>query len=77
MTIIMLAKHQAKLQYFTLHTSLSTAAFFLGGSPELRNEAVVYSTQDRQRLRTEAMGTVHLRLGLILRNFEKYGVEVS
>lgn len=56
---------------------LQTAAFFVGGSPELRNEAVVYSTQDRQRLRTEAMGTVHLRLGIILRNFEKFGVEVG
>ena len=55
----------------------SCAAFFLGGSPELCNEAVVYSTQDRQRLRTEATGTVHLRLGIILRNFEKFGVEVG
>ena len=58
-------------------SSLTHAAFFLGGGPELRSTAVVHSSEDRQRLRTEAMGTVHLRLGVILRHFQKFGVEVG
>lgn len=36
---------------------------------------VVYTGLDRYKLQTEAMGIVHIELGLILRNFEKYGVE--
>lgn len=43
----------------------------------LRDESIVHSSKDRQRLRTEAMGTVHIQLGVMLRNFEKYGVSVS
>lgn len=63
---------------FTFHyTHTQNPAFFLGGSPELNNESVVHSSKDRQRLRTEAMGNVHVRLGVMLRNFDKYGVEVS
>lgn len=31
---------------------------------------------DRLRLRTESMGRVHLRLNVLLRNFEKFGVEL-
>lgn len=51
-------------------------AFFLGGSPHLKEDSLVYNVTDRQRLRTVSAGTVHLRLGVILRNFEKHGVEV-
>ena len=49
----------------------------MGGGPELTQESVVYSSRDRQRLRTEASGTVHIKLGVVLRNFEKFGVEVA
>ena len=49
----------------------------MGGGPEVTHDAVVYSSRDRQRLRTEASGTVHVKLGVVLRNFEKFGVEVS
>ncbi len=50
-------------------------AFFLGGSPEVTRDSLVYSSADRQKVRTEAMGTIHLQLGVVLRNFDKFGVE--
>lgn len=50
-------------------------AFFLGGGPHLKEDSLVYSVTDRQRLRTVTAGTIHLRLGVVLRNFEKHGVE--
>ena len=37
----------------------------------------IHSSRNRQRLRTEAAGTVHIRLGILLRNLEKFGVEVG
>ncbi|XP_069677121.1 B9 domain-containing protein 2-like isoform X1 [Periplaneta americana] len=49
--------------------------YFLGGGPQLKNPDLVYSGNDRYRLQTETMGTVHLELGVILRNFDKYGIE--
>ena len=52
-------------------------AFFLGGSPHLKEDSLVYNVTDRQRMRTTSTGTVHLRLGVILRNFDKHGVEVT
>ena len=48
---------------------------FLGGGPQLRNPDLIYSGADRYQLRTMAMGKVHLTLGLIMRNFDKYGIE--
>ena len=52
-------------------------AFFLGGNCVLKDDTLIHSSKDRQRLHTEAMGTVYIKLGVLLRNFEKYGVEVS
>jgi len=49
--------------------------YFLGGGPQLKNPDLIYSGNDRYRLQTETMGVVHLELGVILRNFDKYGVE--
>ena len=43
----------------------------------LRDDSLIHNSKDRQRLRTEAMGTVYIKIGVLLRNFEKYGVEVS
>ena len=40
-------------------------------------ESLIHSSGDRQYLCTEAMGKVHLRVGIILRHFEKFGVEFS
>ncbi len=51
--------------------------FFLGGGPILKDDSIVHGSTNRQKLVTQAMGTVHLRLAVILRNFEKFGVEVS
>ncbi|XP_077582763.1 B9 domain-containing protein 2 [Stigmatopora nigra] len=48
---------------------------FVGGGPQLRNPDIIYSGADRYRLRTEAVGTVELELGIIMRHFDKYGVE--
>lgn len=49
--------------------------YFLGGGPQLKNPDLIYSGADRYRLHTIAMGSVHVRLGVILRNFDKYGIE--
>ena len=53
----------------------SISQMFLGGSAQLRNPDLIYSGADRYHLRTQAMGKVHLHLGVILRNFDKYGIE--
>ncbi|KAI0207975.1 B9 domain-containing protein 2 [Lamellibrachia satsuma] len=48
---------------------------FIGGGPQLRNPDLIYSGADRYHLKTMAMGNVHLQIGVILRNFDKYGIE--
>uniref|UniRef100_A0A3B3HXR8 B9 domain-containing protein 2 n=2 Tax=Oryzias latipes TaxID=8090 RepID=A0A3B3HXR8_ORYLA len=48
---------------------------FVGGGPQLRSPDLIYSGADRYRLQTEAMGTVELELGVIMRHFDKYGVD--
>ena len=48
---------------------------FVGGGPQLRNPDLIYSGADRYHLRTLTMGKVHLQLGVVLRNFDKYGIE--
>mmetsp|Transcript_18550 Transcript_18550/g.30508 ORF Transcript_18550/g.30508 Transcript_18550/m.30508 type:complete len:124 (-) Transcript_18550:336-707(-) len=53
------------------------SSWFIGGNPQLKNEELILSGADRFRLRTIASGTVHLRLGVILKNFEKYGVHYA
>ena len=53
----------------------SVSQQFLGGAAELRNPDVVYSGSQRYKLTTVATGKVHLQLGIILRNFDKYGIE--
>jgi B9 domain-containing protein 2 len=49
--------------------------YFLGGGPQLKNPDLIYSGYDRYHLQTETMGVVHLEIGVILRNFDKYGIE--
>ncbi|KAK2152243.1 hypothetical protein LSH36_334g03044 [Paralvinella palmiformis] len=48
---------------------------FVGGGPQLKSADLIYSGADRFHLKTTAMGKVHMHLGVILRNFDKYGVE--
>ncbi|TRY76165.1 hypothetical protein TCAL_03518 [Tigriopus californicus] len=48
---------------------------YLGGSHQLRNPELMVSSSDRHRLTTIAMGKVHIQVGVIVRNFDKFGVE--
>lgn len=50
-------------------------SYFLGGGAQLRSTDVVYSQADRFRLYTTSSGSVVLDLQLVLRNFDKFGVE--
>ncbi|NWX05751.1 B9D2 protein, partial [Caloenas nicobarica] len=47
----------------------------LGGGPQLRVPPEAAGASERFRLRTEAAGTVHLQLGVLLRHFGRFGVE--
>lgn len=51
------------------------AQMFVGGGPQLRSPDLIYSGVDRYRLHTETMGQVELELSIILRHFDRYGVE--
>ena len=53
----------------------SVAQYYLGGGHQLRNPDLLIASSDRHRLTTTAAGRVHLQLSVVLRNFEKYGVE--
>ncbi|EDV29916.1 B9 domain-containing protein 2 [Trichoplax sp. H2] len=48
---------------------------FVGGGMEIKDPSAIYTSTDRCNLHTEAMGTIRLQLGIILRHFDKYGVE--
>lgn len=48
----------------------------MGGGPQLKIPDLIYSGSDRYRLQTIAMGVVHIEVGIILRNFKKYGIEI-
>jgi len=50
-------------------------SFFLGGAPHLVHDELVYTHADRFRLFAETTGTVHIELGIVLKDFEKNGVE--
>ncbi|GAB6027754.1 B9 domain-containing protein 2 [Chamberlinius hualienensis] len=47
----------------------------IGGAMHLCDESTVYSGSERYQLQTESKGTVSIEIGIILRNFEKFGVE--
>ena len=49
--------------------------FYVGGGHQLRNSDLLSSGSDRFRLTTTAMGKVHLQIGIIQRNFDKFGIE--
>ncbi|KNC98641.1 uncharacterized protein SPPG_06321 [Spizellomyces punctatus DAOM BR117] len=49
-------------------------SYFLNSSPALKNPDMVHTPSDRFRLTTCSMGKVHVEVGIILRNFEGYGV---
>eukprot|EP00892_Ulva_mutabilis_P003288 jgi/Ulvmu1/1330/UM011_0058.1 len=53
------------------------SAFFVGGRPRLLDESVAYSGTDRFRLNTVCSGSVHVRIGCLLRDFAQNGVSTS
>ena len=53
----------------------SISQHYVGGGHQLRNPDLVGSAADRHRLTTVSMGKVHLQVGVIVRNFDKFGVE--
>lgn len=52
-----------------------TRSFFLGGGPQLVHDDLVHQQDDRFRLCCESTGTVHIEVGVLLKDFEKHGVE--
>jgi B9 domain-containing protein 2 len=50
-------------------------SYFVGGSLQLKNPELAIANSELYRLKTISMGKVHLKLNIILRNFDKYGVE--
>ena len=47
---------------------------FLGGAPQFRNEELIYSGNDKYRLTTITTGKIYVHLGIILKDFNKYGI---
>mmetsp|Transcript_1899 Transcript_1899/g.2952 ORF Transcript_1899/g.2952 Transcript_1899/m.2952 type:complete len:176 (+) Transcript_1899:141-668(+) len=51
------------------------AAFFVGGHPRLKLEEVVYTPGDRFRLQTTTAGMLHLKLGVVMKDFAQNHVQ--
>uniref|UniRef100_A0A914DKI1 B9 domain-containing protein 2 n=1 Tax=Acrobeloides nanus TaxID=290746 RepID=A0A914DKI1_9BILA len=49
--------------------------FFVGGGLQLRSPAPLEDPVERQKLHTVAMGTVTLRLSIITRHFDRFGIQ--
>lgn len=49
--------------------------YFLGGTPQLKYPDLICSSLERYKLKTETMGIVKFELGVIFRNFDKFGVQ--
>uniref|UniRef100_A0A1I8I2H3 B9 domain-containing protein 2 n=1 Tax=Macrostomum lignano TaxID=282301 RepID=A0A1I8I2H3_9PLAT len=50
---------------------------FVGGGIQLKRPDLVYELHDRRNVHSTAGGKVHLELSVILRNFDKFGVELA
>jgi B9 domain-containing protein 2 len=48
---------------------------FVGGGPQLTDTNLIFTGAERSNLRTKGMGTVKVQLNVVLRNFEKFGVD--
>lgn len=56
--------------------SAEMGAFFMGGNPTLASTAVVATAlTDRHKLTTTGVGTVHLKVEVLVRHMDIYGVE--
>ena len=52
------------------------SSFFLGGVPTLKNRDVISSGSERYRLSTESSGEVVLKLCVVPKDFQRYGVSL-
>ncbi len=57
--------------------SQELAAYFVGGVPRLKTTTVLFSSaaDQRQKHITASSGSIHLRLDIVLRHFDKHDVE--
>eukprot|EP00049_Salpingoeca_infusionum_P019676 m.362831 g.362831 ORF g.362831 m.362831 type:complete len:177 (+) comp20978_c0_seq1:107-637(+) len=55
----------------------SLSSSLVGGGRQLRSDALVYTQDDRFKLKTVSVGKVHMRLSIIVRGFAAHGVEFS
>ncbi|XP_065176798.1 B9 domain-containing protein 2-like isoform X2 [Sycon ciliatum] len=53
------------------------SSFFLGGAAQLKDEGTVVNAAQRCQLHTVSSGTVQINVSVLLRNFDKFGVEVQ
>jgi hypothetical protein len=49
----------------------------IGGSSQVKNDAIVWNGEDRRKLTTISVGVVHLHLNILLRSFSKYNVQTT
>lgn len=49
--------------------------YFIGGGVELGDAEKILSGPDRFRLKTVSTGKVQLEIGLVFRDFRKFGIE--
>lgn len=50
------------------------SAFFLGGYPQLKHKQLISDARERYRLVTVAAGEVQVQLGIVLKDFDRFGV---
>lgn len=55
------------------------ASFFIGGAPQLKTKNLLYTTAKDERIRITSMpiGTVHLEIDIMLRNFNVHDIKWS
>lgn len=53
------------------------ANLFNGETLQLAEDSFVYSHEHRFNLQTESMGQVHIDLNVILKDFDKFGIETN
>jgi hypothetical protein len=72
------SKHGHKAFFFFFERSLLAIDFYLGGVPHLINLDVIHNPtkakEERNRLFTEAVGRIHVRLDVLLRHVKEHNV---
>lgn len=52
-------------------------SLFTGESLKLTNEQVIFSGDERFKLQTETKGKITLQLFVVMKNFDKFGIETK